>query len=443
MRKAHRRHVLLAIAACVGLGAAATCGAVGIAGAPWFAHRREVPATSAASSAEQQVVPSAEKGPKPSPNPSLEAQPAVSASPGCPDFGRALARGRQAAARYDLASAIAAFDEAVRTRPLDGEARSERANVYLLQGDAKRALWDLARAEAHPGNERVLRQIWYNIGVAFDKLGQTERARLAWAVALSHGSTVAEQRLGDHSRCTALIDAQSHPKGPIVSGFLELAKFREPHCDLPSPPADSTSEERTRRRICLTCDGEDACGDADITRVESATNSLEYFPPFLFAALGGRGYWYTHSWNSYTVRTAAGYAVVSTNDGTPEELFGTEAGSISHVEGGFQTGDGIEVVASGHWSDEESYESEAADASPRCEPLVRCTDPTCGGNESPRPMEIMAPRRHRPHTVLYSLATRRQVLSVSEQAGEINLEVKPGTVVLTGSGCDETISIAK
>ncbi|HOU93745.1 MAG TPA: hypothetical protein PLU22_21995, partial [Polyangiaceae bacterium] len=66
-------------------------------------------------------------------------------------------------------------------------------------------------------------------------------------------------------------------------------------------------------------------------------------------------------------------------------------------------------------------EPDATDAAPACAPVLDCTDPTCGDDEMPRPGELMAPRRHRRQIVIYSLASRRQVLTLSEQAGEVTV----------------------
>ena len=49
--------------------------------------------------------------------------PKTAVAPGCPNFARAIARGRAAATRKDWAAAIAGFDAALRARPLDAAAR--------------------------------------------------------------------------------------------------------------------------------------------------------------------------------------------------------------------------------------------------------------------------------------------------------------------------------
>jgi hypothetical protein len=54
----------------------------------------------------------------------------------------------------------------------------------------------------------------------------------------------------------------------------------------------------------------------------------------------------------------------------------------------------------------------------------------------------MAPLRKRLRAVVYTLSTHRQVLAVTPQAGEITLRANPGTVTISGSGCNETISVA-
>jgi len=75
--------------------------------------------------------------------------------------------------------------------------------------------------------------------------------------------------------------------------------------------------------------------------------------------------------------------------------------------------------------------------------VLGCIDPTCGDDEMPRPGELMAPRRHRRRIAIYSLASRRQVLTLSEQAGAVTVEVTPGAVSINGAGCAERLTLPR
>ena len=377
------------------------------------------------------------------------AEPESAAAPGCPDFARAVSRGRVAAARKDWAGAIAGFDAALRARPLDAAVRSERAYVYLLEGDPRRALADLARADSIAGGRSVMQQIWFNVGLAFDRLGQPEKSRLGFAVAAYYGSAAAKQRLGERSTCTALIDATTRAKGPFVARFEDLANERGATCALGEPPAGATPAQRARWQICQGCDGQDHCQDDPdpITRIPSGADHSQ--GDFLFARLPSGDYWFGTATSPFdaTVTTEGGYVIATGKDGFPADLFGEAAGNLFHVVGGFADAPDAEVTGDGTWSDQDPASTdEAAPELPgagaaRCQPSLACTHVGCGDDEPPRANEIMAPVRKRLRAVVYTSSTHQQVLSVEPQAGAITLQAQPGTITVTGSGCNEKIPV--
>ncbi|HOU93591.1 MAG TPA: hypothetical protein PLU22_21215 [Polyangiaceae bacterium] len=61
---------------------------------------------------------------------------------GCPDPEAAFQRARQASGEGRWEDAIAAFDLAIRARPVQARLRAERGYAYLESGDAKRARQD-------------------------------------------------------------------------------------------------------------------------------------------------------------------------------------------------------------------------------------------------------------------------------------------------------------
>ena len=76
-----------------------------------------------------------------------------------------------------------------------------------------------------------------------------------------------------------------------------------------------------------------------------------------------------------------------------------------------------------------------------CKPYLEDTHVGCGDDQLPRGGEIMAPLRNRLRAVVYASSTHHQVLAVEPQAGEITIKAEPGTITVSGSGCNETIAV--
>ncbi len=91
-------------------------------------------------------------------------------------YRAAMRAGRKAtdAARYD--EAIDAFNDALKVRPNDARAISERGFAYLLDGSLLGAEEDLDRAAGLTKDKKLLSSIWFNRGLVEDKRHEAENA---------------------------------------------------------------------------------------------------------------------------------------------------------------------------------------------------------------------------------------------------------------------------
>lgn len=103
------------------------------------------------------------------------------------------------------AAAARAFDEAVRARPYDAEARAERAYVRILDG--KGSVEELQLARALAVSPVLEGEIAFNEGLFYDKQGDKDDARRAFVEAERFGSKAATRKLGKASRCTVTAHA--------------------------------------------------------------------------------------------------------------------------------------------------------------------------------------------------------------------------------------------
>jgi hypothetical protein len=121
----------------------------------------------------------------------------------CPDSALTVAAARTYAVDKDWPSALAAFDDVVRARPLDARMRAERGYALLLSGDAAHAKVDLMTAARLTDSRVLLAQIYLTLGDVSAALGDVEASRVAFAIAEHDGSEAAKAKLGARSHCPA------------------------------------------------------------------------------------------------------------------------------------------------------------------------------------------------------------------------------------------------
>jgi len=124
-------------------------------------------------------------------------------------FAGALKRGRSATIKKDYAAAIAAFDEALVAIPKEPRALAERGYAKLLAGDDSGARTDLWSARGRTKDEKLGSQIWWNLGLLYERQKDEYAAHDAFAHAYAlHPTLAAKAKLGDAGTCPATVDAE-------------------------------------------------------------------------------------------------------------------------------------------------------------------------------------------------------------------------------------------
>jgi hypothetical protein len=275
----------------------------------------------------------------------------------CPDHARALERARARAAAGDLDSALAAYDEAVRARPLDAATRVERARARMSKGLS--AEKDIAFARSLTSDRSLLAAAWMLAAEAAAKDGDQEGERIALALAERHGAAEAARKLGAASRCTATWTTDVSDDVPLATSFRELAAAQQlVSCDAPAP----RTEAEAKRRVCRGCGNEDGCRGKPPWSI--ATGTMHFHSWSFFVELLRPGLYYFEN------RADGGGARARRLEGDVLAV-DREGGEVMVVDGAF--GDGsreVYVTARGFWSDEEPDEGEASDAGAPCAPLL-------------------------------------------------------------------------
>jgi hypothetical protein len=365
-------------------------------------------------------------------------------APGCPDYAKALARGRAAVEAGAFSTAIRELDDAARARPLDATVAIERGAARHLAGDAAGALQDLAFGQRVTTTPSLLARAWFQLALVFHDLRRPEQERLALAVAQHHGSVPAKARLAtldDPSACPALVDLRPSSETPIVKGFDTLATQRELACAAPEPMPATTPRAIARFLTCRACDyfdrrwGADQCpkrGPFSITSQAALCSSLA----FNVVPLGQDWYWYQNA---------------STKDTPALQRAGAYLSELTH--GPNLAGPASDIVNRGDWLAAEgtprwrSSDAEAVeDAGAGCQPtlraevehrLLRGTSFGCAESNGTAPPEAG------PHQLaVYSLSNGQRIFKLSVFAGRVSASVSSGKVELRGEGCDATYTVA-
>lgn len=122
-------------------------------------------------------------------------------------YQASLVRGRRETHAKHYSAAISAFDAALREKPGDAQATSERGYARLLEGsDLTLASQDFEDAAEHTKDPKLLSQIWFNRGLVEEK-GSSENAEVDFAIANQLSpSAAAQKKLGGKDVCIARVE---------------------------------------------------------------------------------------------------------------------------------------------------------------------------------------------------------------------------------------------
>lgn len=347
----------------------------------------------------------------------------------CRRYTTAMAKGRAAtkAARYD--EAIAAFDRAVRARPVDARARAERGFAYLSQGAAERALADLDDASLLTQERSLLAQIYLNLAVASAKLNLTEAERIALVLASRRGSAEARTRLAERSPCPALWRAQLGKAGPIARNFRELVEPRPlVGCDYHREQVQSEAD--ARRYVCHGCtsgleDAGDQCSGPGPWSIASGYMNFQVFEFFVAPLPGGLFFYADGSGSPYRVQ--AGHLITESRyDGSPWRK--RDQGGV--IRGRFAAASAVnaEIDEQLRWSDED-------DAASICE--LRADDVDLGDFRGTPMMPLHGPLEY----TAYSLRTKHERFTLTIYDGSVSLTIEANRARVRGEGCDAEIPL--
>jgi len=340
------------------------------------------------------------------------------------DQGRAATK----AGRYD--DAIAAFDRAVRARPVDARARAERGFAYVKRGSARTAVLDFDDARSLTREQELLSQIYFNLADAAANLGEPEAERLALALASRSGSKAARLRLGERSTCPAVWRTRVGDAGPIARSFLELVEKRPlVGCDYHREKVKT--EAQARQYVCRGCaprgeDGGDQCDGAGPWTIDSGYMHFQAFQ-FFVAPLPGKYFFYSTS-ASTPYRVEGSHLLVTEFRSTDLPLIPKDRGEF--IDGRFSNSSGtkIEIDNNGRWSDE-------SDDGSICDLEVKGVD--LGDFRGTPTMPTALPVQ----TTAYSLATKHERFTLAVYDGAVSLTIDADRARLRGESCDGEIAL--
>ncbi len=190
----------------------------------------------------------------------------------------AFARARGAVKTKDYKTAIQAYTEARQLLPEDAQTLGERGYTKWLAGDTMGAEFDLDGATILEGDAKVLAQIWYNLGLAYDGRKQAELARMAYAASVSLSpSKAALEKLAGKSKCAASMTSSAHPDARVVKGWLGVWDALSKPGATPRPKTEAAA----KAAVCT----EKATGGPD---GDEDSNHCEEAPPWKVAASVGK-----------------------------------------------------------------------------------------------------------------------------------------------------------
>jgi hypothetical protein len=143
-------------------------------------------------------------------------------------YRAAMRAGRKATDAKHYDEAIDAFNAALKVRPNDARAISERGFAYLLDGSLLGAEEDLDRAAGLTKDKKLLSSIWFNRGLVEDKRHEDENAIVDFYIANQlHPTAAAQAKLDGKTVCPVHVDR-------VVSRGSDEFERRSDPVDAPS-----------------------------------------------------------------------------------------------------------------------------------------------------------------------------------------------------------------
>jgi hypothetical protein len=157
-------------------------------------------------------------------------------------YRAAMARGRKATDAKAYADAITAFDDALKARPNEPHALAERGFAKLLAGtDLDAASADFDHAADATRDPKLLGMIWFNRGLADDKLGHADAALVDYYLANKSfpNKTAAGKVVGKKVCPLRVAPPAEISADPPVDAADWLALDKALDVDTPEPPKTS------------------------------------------------------------------------------------------------------------------------------------------------------------------------------------------------------------
>lgn len=337
----------------------------------------------------------------------------------CPQATTALATARRFTLDKNYPAASDAFDDAIRAKPADAHIRAERGYAKFLAGDITAAKNDWLTALTLTKDESLIAQIDFNFGETFEKTGDAEAARVAFAAAERHGSTVAKARLGSRSHCPVSWKVGGDT-AHLAHGWGALAAGR-------SCLASKDTTRAPRARACVSCANptRDLCtGSAWIIDDDFSLGRVQ---SLVVAPLGSDWFIYefqigdTNALDVHVKDGLASWREVTSTDSVLGEYHGSQLDV---------PGTSTVLTSEDRWSDEP--------AGSTCKPDLTADVHL---DRFERTNAVMNGDLNFAVTHWYALATGRAVFTMTVYAGDVTATVESHIVHITGIGCDETIAI--
>jgi hypothetical protein len=345
-----------------------------------------------------------------------------------------MAIGRKRAASSDHQGAIEGFEEALRARPADARAWAELGYAALLAG--RNAGPALLRARVLTEDSALLAQVWFNEGLFRERQNDQEGARLAFAVAETHGSKAAGQKLGGASRCTATWTT-SFEKGVDLTFFRswrEVLKQAAPMCF----EGEVKTEAEAKRVMCFGCTDSMTAG---------TTDTCAGPPPWM----APRGYQHFHVFSTFIQPLPAGrFYVQDLADGErPEPLERDADALVSEGRMRLPGLDEVVLMEPGEprvtnlhfWSDDAPDDDGKVGPDGTCAPALDA--------DVAIPMAICAqcgqplfPARGPKERSYYAPTTGRALLRLTVWGGDVKATIRGSTATISGNGCQATVPVA-
>jgi len=330
------------------------------------------------------------------------------------EFGLA----RRLMAKQNYPEAIGHYTKALSTGVDNATYLGERGYARLMTNDIDGARGDLWQAAGACGETTVLAQIWYNLGLVFERQHDTEMSRVAWARSVALGSSKqAREKLGPGSLCPSSIkraeQLPEHSNVANVVGWLGVHK----QFNLDGAPK---SEVEAKRTVCNTVSR--AMGGPPDTDIGVCGDA----PPWWISCCSGFGAFMARTMAIIPLREGRFFTIdVGYCGGWPR-------GCQGHLEPKIEVRGVLAIV-----TDEDSYLAPNQDFDERYMPKVEepsTVDPPCRRGPPTRTISI------------YNMLTAKPLLEVQSLSSRpVNVEVNDALtlVKISGVNCDATVPLPK